>query len=490
MKNIKIWSVGFMFILYFSLLLQGTTIISNQQGKKDNKNALIPLNSSKSLVYEWNRTWGGDNGDCGKAVAVDSSSNMYVAGYTESFGAGNDDMILIKYDGMGAQQWNRTWGGSNGDYGEGVAVDSSDNLYVVGYTKSFGVGNGDLVLVKYDEMGVQQWNRTWGGEDDDYGFGVAVDSSGNVYVAGYIYSFGAGDYDIVLVKYDGMGAQQWNRTWGGDKGDHGLGLTVDSSGNVYVAGITWSFGAGWYDMILVKYEGMGMQQWNCTWGGGEDDYGFGVAVDSADNVYLAGHTESFGAVGADIVLLKYDGIGLQQWNSIWSGGNVDICFGVTVDSPGNVYLTGSTRSFGAGGYDVVVVKYVPDIYNPVITINSPQPNDAFGVDAPNFDISLIEPNLNSTWYTLDNDATNITFTGLNGTINQDEWQKKSEGQITITFYARDYDGNTGSSFVIVRKQIGLTIPLELILIILIINGGAVIGIATILLIRRKRKRIQ
>jgi len=116
-------------------------------------------------------------------------------------------MILVKYDSSGVQQWNRTWGGIDRDYGVVPAVDSSDNVYVSGGTDSFGAGSWDAVLVKYDSSGVQQWYRTWGGSNEDNGRGVAVDSSDNVYLAGRTFNFGAGSSDMYLVKYgvDGNG---------------------------------------------------------------------------------------------------------------------------------------------------------------------------------------------------------------------------------------------------------------------------------------------
>jgi len=413
MKKNKKFKVGILIInlfftlLYFSIQFGGVNLSINDEGSGNKKITPI-LSNGKSGSFEWNRTWGGGTYDFGYGVAVDSLDNVYFVGTTYSFGAGGGDMVLVKYDGNGVQQWNRTWGGANWDHGNGVAVDSSDNVYLVGGTRSFGAGYDDMVLVKYDGDGEQQWNRTWGGGDDDYGNGVAVDSFDNVFVAGTTYSFGAGYDDMVLVKYDSNGTQQWYRTWGGDDDDYGNGVAVDSLDNVYLVGTNYSFGADtdmvlvkydgngtqqwnrtwgranwaygngvavdsldnvyvagdtyrigtrYTDMVLVKYDGNGMQQWNRTWGGGDGDYGNGVAVDSLDNVYLAGETRSFGAGSAVMVLVKYDGNGEQQWNRTWGGESHDVGYGVAVDSSDNVYFTGFTNSFGAGSYDMVLVKY-------------------------------------------------------------------------------------------------------------------------------------
>jgi len=267
-------------------------------------------------------------------------------------------MVLVKYDGNGVQQWYRTWGGDNSDRGRGVVVDSSGNIYLAGYTQSFGAGYDDMVLVKYDRNGVEQWYRTWGGVWSDYGYGVAVDSSGNVYLVGFTWSFGEGSYDMVLVKYDGNGVQQWNRTWGGWSADQSYGVAVDSSGNIYLAGYTYSFGAGSFDMVIVKYNGNGVEQWYRTWGGNDEDEGYRVVVNSTDNIYLVGSTWSFGMGDGDMVLVKYDGNGVQQWSRTWGGVNLDYGRGTAVDSSDNIYLAGSTTSFGAGGYDMVLVKLV------------------------------------------------------------------------------------------------------------------------------------
>jgi len=198
----------------------------------------------QSLTIE--KTWGGTDGhgDLGWGVAVDSSGNVYVSGETGSFGAGGVDVFLLKYGPDGTLLWQKTWGGTKDDWGWGVAVDSSGNVYVSGETHSFGAGGGDAFLLKYDSNGTILWQKIWGSIEDDFSLGVAVDASGNAYVIGGTTSFGAGLSDVLLLKYDPNGRLLWKRTWGGEEYDKVFGVAVDPSGNAYVTGGTESFGAG------------------------------------------------------------------------------------------------------------------------------------------------------------------------------------------------------------------------------------------------------
>ncbi|KKK84886.1 hypothetical protein LCGC14_2778820, partial [marine sediment metagenome] len=294
MKKRKTSLMSLIIITYFCIIVQGFTAFSIKQDDNDNKNVVSFFPVSSSVEFKWYKTWGGSVDDVGYGVAVDSSDNVYLAGETDNFGAGNKDFVLVKYDSFGAQKWYRTWGGSDNEYTGGVTVDSSDNVYLAGNTFSFGSGSKDMVLVKYDGSGVQLWNRTWGSSSTEEGLGVAVDSSDNVYLVGWVHSSGFNNYNMVLVKYNSSGTQLWSRTWGGSSYDWGRGVAVDSSDNVYITGDTESFGEGNLDIVLVKYNGSGTQLWNRTWGGSVNEYGRGVAVDSSDNVYITGGTDSFG----------------------------------------------------------------------------------------------------------------------------------------------------------------------------------------------------
>ena len=159
------------------------------------------LSTANSFIIEWFRIWNGSGFDSYNAITLDSSSSIYVAGHRRRNGIENFDICLLKYNSSGILQWDTTWSGSSDDYGSGVAIYSLGNIYIAGYTGSYGVGAYDLCLVKYDSSGVQQWNRTWGGSDYDAGRGVAVDSSDNIYVAGYTNSFGTEGEDMYFVKF-------------------------------------------------------------------------------------------------------------------------------------------------------------------------------------------------------------------------------------------------------------------------------------------------
>ncbi len=206
----------------------------------------LAVSAQEQPVQIWNTTCGDTGYDVGSGVAVDN--DIYVVGTLDYFGLRAGDAFLAKYDIWRTQLWNTTWGGSDSDVGSGVTVGS--DIYVVGTTASFGAGSRDAFLAKYDGDGHQIWNTTWGGPDDDWAYGVAV-SGEAVYITGETASFGAGSGDAFLAKYDVEGVQLWNVTWGGQEGDSGYGVAVGS--DVYVVGNTASFAVGDIDAFLVRY---------------------------------------------------------------------------------------------------------------------------------------------------------------------------------------------------------------------------------------------
>nr|MDO8097621.1 hypothetical protein [Candidatus Njordarchaeota archaeon] len=306
--------------------------------------------------HQWNKTYGGTGNEAAYSVQQTSDGGYITAGYTDSFGAGMLDFWLVKTDDSGKQQWNKTYGGADTDAASSVRQTSDGGYIVSGRTLSFGAGLNDFWLVKTDESGNHQWSKTYGGNDDDCAWSVQRVSDGGYIVAGYTRSFGAGMLDFWLVKVDGSGNHQWNKTYGGTGTETAWSVQQTSDGGYIVAGQTDSFGASMFDFWLVKTDGNGNLQWSKTYGGTLDDGASSVQQTSDGGYITAGATYSFGAGGYDSWLVKVDSSGNHQWNMTYGGTSDDVAKSVQQTSDGGYIMAGSTLSFGAGLADFWLVK--------------------------------------------------------------------------------------------------------------------------------------
>jgi hypothetical protein len=220
--------------------------------------------------------------------------------------------------------------------GSSLIQTSVGGYAIAGFTISFGAGRGDAYVVKLDANGNLLWTKTIGGESDDWGNSLIQTSDGGYVIAGYTKSFGAGDWDVYVVKLDANGNLQWTKTIGGENEDLGSSLIQTSDGGYAIAGTTIYFGAGGWDVYVVKLDAKGNLQWTKTIGGKNEDGGSSIIQTSDGGYVIAGHTESFGA--GDVYLVKLDKNGnaccaVSQTSQVESGG--------TLGSP--------TPSIGSGG---------------------------------------------------------------------------------------------------------------------------------------------
>lgn len=284
--------------------------------------------------------------------------------------------------------WNgaRQRGTVSADSAKAVALDSGGNVYLAGSTLgdldgNISAGGEDLFLLKYDAVGTWQWSRQFGSVAGDGANAVAVDGSGNIYVAGFTLGSlpgsnagNSGGSDLFLIKYNAGGTLQWVRQLGSAGADQAKGVAVDAAGNSYVTGSTLGtlpgFGnsnAGGEDLFLLKYDSAGVLQWVRQFGSVAGDQAYGVVVGSNGEVFVAGATlgtlpGNVSVGGSDNFLASFAADGTRQWIRQFGTVAFDAAQAVAADSQGGIYLGGVTSgvlagTVSAGGSDLFVAKY-------------------------------------------------------------------------------------------------------------------------------------
>jgi|GEM_PF-734823 len=359
--------------------------------------------------YVWHTFYGSSDSDKGYGIAVDASGNVYIAGYSRvTWGSplnphsGYYDIVVVKLNSAGGYVWHTFYGSSDWDEGYGIAVDTSSNVYITGYSRGWGTplhpnsGGADIIVIKLNSAGTYQWHTFYGSSGGgEQGYGIAVDTSSNVYVTGHSTSSWlgdndtppknahSGDRDIVVLKLNSNGAYQWHTFYGSSAWDEGYGIAVDASSYVYVTGYSGNWGSplnahsGGSDIVVLKLNSVGAYQWHTFYGSSAWDEGDDIAVDGTGNyVYITGSSgATWGSSplhahsgGAEIVVLKLTSAGAYQWHTFYGSSSDDRGNGIAVDASSNVYVTGTSDATwqGDGGtnplhaysgwYDIVVLK--------------------------------------------------------------------------------------------------------------------------------------
>jgi hypothetical protein len=286
----------------------------------------------------WNQVYGGAGADFAHSVVEASDGGYAVVGCTSSSGAGGTDVLLIKIDEHGTMEWNRTYGGVGGDFAYSVVAASDGGFAVAGVTDSFGAGGNDFWLIKTDSVGSMEWNQTYGDTNSSIAYSLVETSDGGYALAGSSgspshFPIGSGTTDFWLVKTDAYGNMEWNQTYGGTGDEVAYSLIETSDRGFALAGEQSN------NFWLVKTDEYGSMKWNQTYGEAKYDHAYSV-VEPSDGGFVLAST--------NFRLIKTDAHGTVEWNWTYGREDYDTVYSLVAASDGGFALAGETSSFDYG----------------------------------------------------------------------------------------------------------------------------------------------
>lgn len=255
--------------------------------------------------------------------------------------------------------WTASYGGVYAEEAYSGVRTSDGGYAVLGSSYSYGAGEYDVYLLRLDSLGDTLWSKTYGGAATDRGYDIQQMDDGGYVVVGSTYSFGAGDADVYLLRLDFAGGVVWSRTYGGAGKDVGRSVR-EVSGDFVICGGTYSFGAGYEDFYLLRVNSDGDTVWTRAYGGSGGETAYAARPTPDGGIAICGATGSFGVGYSSMYVVKTNSVGDTLWTKTYGGDKADMGYGIEVAIDGGLIMVGATASFGSGDYDIYLVKTDPD----------------------------------------------------------------------------------------------------------------------------------
>jgi len=257
-------------------------------------------------------------------------------------------------------QWAKTYGGSDDDYASSIRQTSDGGYIVAGQTESFGFGNDDLWILKLDSNGDIEWQKAYGLSHDDRTYDkpdiIHQTSDGGYIVTCSSKSFSAGENDIWILKLSSNGDIEWQKIYGGNSWDNPNSICQTIDGGYIVAGFTQSFGDD-NDYWVLKLSSYGNIEWQKIYNGGWHEHARTIWQTDDEGYIVAGNSYSFtGSLQSDIWILKLSSNGDIEWQKTYGGSKEDVPYSIQQTSDGGYIVGGETNSFGVGYYDIWILK--------------------------------------------------------------------------------------------------------------------------------------
>ncbi|MGD2245199.1 MAG: hypothetical protein PVI11_01500 [Candidatus Aminicenantes bacterium] len=310
----------------------------------------------QSLHAQWAKLYGGSNDDWANSVQQTSDGGYIAAGYTESFGEELSDIWVVKLSFAGDTEWQRTYGGLQNEEAYSIQETSDGGYIVAGYTDSFGLGNTDIWVLKLTPEGDIEWQRTFGGSGDDWANSIQQTSDGGYIIGGSSDSFGNGEVGFLVIKVSSKGNVEWQDIYSPFVNGYLRSIRETSDGGYIIAGHISPSLNNSFDLLIFKLDSMGLIEWQRYFGGSQNDWANGIQETDDGGFFVAGYTESFGAGNLDFWVLKLTSIGRIDWEKAYGGSGDDWANSAQQTSDGGFIVAGASDSFGAGFSDFWLLK--------------------------------------------------------------------------------------------------------------------------------------
>jgi hypothetical protein len=361
----------------------------------------------------WAKNYGGSGFDRGCSVQQTEDAGYIITGTTNSFGAGMTDIYLIKTDINGSMLWSKTYGGFGVEQANSVQQTADEGYVIAGNTESYGAGSNDIYVIKTDSVGDTLWTKTYGGTLGDQAESIKQTADGGYIIAGYSATFNLSMFESVFViKTDNTGNILWSKSLGSSiDGDGASSVQQTSDGGYIVAGTSLWGGIGTMgSVLLIKLDSAGLVSWGRNFGMGQDDNGYSAQQTQEGGYIIAGYSHDFNINNYPLAyLIKTSNSG----NLLWSKK-----YGAHIGT-GNSVLQASDGGYVIAGY---VADYAPDstIYDGMYLIKT----DTGGVSGCNETTSAtlmatLSVNVMDTIPTISSGGVITNPTTIQGTLGTD-----------------------------------------------------------------------
>ena len=312
------------------------------------------VKTDESGNIEWDHTYGGSGDDHGYFITKTNDGGYIICAESTSFGTRK--AYLVKINSTGDTLWTNTYKGLYRSTARQILQNDDGSYIVCGTTSNTELGQNDVFLFKTDENGELLWSKIFGGTDTEFAYAMCKTLEGGYILCGGTKSFGAGSYDVYIIKTNEIGDTIWTKTIGGEGYDAGYSIIQRETGNIIIGGVSSSFGPGAFNILVTNLNEGGGIIWTKTIDYIENEQGCHISQTSDNCIAGCGWTSDIPVTNSDILIFKMDNDGNIIWTNTFGGPTHEVGYAIYETSDLGFIVTGYTVSYGAGMSDMYLIK--------------------------------------------------------------------------------------------------------------------------------------